>query len=293
MTQLVAARNTCFALISATEDDFRSLIQSIAEANALQSDILPTDIRENAVRRRTADLRMDTVGERVTDTDLLPYIDFADISKILHSKISPLLPAEKNWLTETADTLVQLTPSRNRVCHSRPLEPDDLAKIIEFSKRLQSHALPFRFPSTGSTLARLEREPTFVLTLQIPQFWNGDRTKIHNNLPVPEFDETGFLGRSADRTQVLKLIGSHYPVVTIVGEGGIGKTALALRCLYDIIDDANCPFDAVVWISLKTSALTQAGVKSISGSITETLGLFSEVASQLGVPRADAPKSES
>ena len=292
MTQLVAARNTCFAIVSATEDDLRSLIQSVAQTNALQSEILPTDIRENAVKRRTADLRMDTAGASVLDTDLLPYIDFADISKILHNKISPLLQSENKWITETADQLSHLAPTRNRVCHSRPLEPDDLAKLVEFARRLQSPDSPFRFPAIGSTLARLEHEPTYVLTLQIPQFWNEDRNKVHNNLPVPEFDETGFLGRTADRTQLLKLIRSHYPVVTIIGEGGIGKTALALRCLYDIIDDKNCPFDAVVWISLKTSALTQAGVKTISGSITETLGLFSEVALQLGVPKTDKPKSE-
>jgi LuxR family glucitol operon transcriptional activator len=292
VTQLVAVRNTCFAVISATEDDFRALIQSVSEVNSIQTDVLPTDIRENAIKRRTTDLRMDTAGTSVPDTDLLPYIDFSDIAKILHSKIAPLLQSEKVWITDVANLLVQLAPTRNRVCHSRPLEPDDLSKLIEFAKRLQQSGTPFRFPAVGSTLARLEREPTFVLTLQIPQFWNDERTKVHNNLPVPEFDETGFLGRTTDRTQLLKLIGSHYPVVTIVGEGGIGKTALALRCLYDIIDDKNCPFDAVVWISLKTSALTQSGVRTLSGAITETLGLFSEVASQLGVPKASTQRTE-
>ena len=292
VTQLVAARNTCFAAVSATEDDFRALIQSVAEANSVQTDILPPDIRDKAIKRRTADLRMDTAGTSVPDTDLLPYIDFADISKILHSKIIPLLQTDKEWIADVATLLNQLAPTRNRVCHSRPLEPDDLAKLIEFARHLQRPNTPFRFPAVGSTLARLEREPTFVLTLQIPQFWNDERTKVHNNLPVPEFDETGFLGRAADRTQVLKLIRSHYPVVTIVGEGGIGKTALALRCLYDIVDDTNCPFDAVVWISLKTSALTQSGVKTLSGAITETLGLFSEVANQLGVPGAATQRTE-
>jgi LuxR family glucitol operon transcriptional activator len=164
--------------------------------------------------------------------------------------------------------------------------------LIEFARILQHTKSSFRFSAVDSTLTRLESDPTYVLTLQIPQFWSDDRSKVQNNLPVPEFDETGFLGRTADRTQVLKLLGSHYPVVTIVGEGGIGKTALALRCLYDIVDSSNCPFDAVVWVSLKTSTLTQSGVKFLSGAITETLGLFSEIATQLGMPRLPEMKSE-
>lgn len=285
MTQLVAARNTCFAIISAIEDDFRSSIHSIAESYAAQADILPPDIRENAMKRRTADLRMDTAGTRIPDTELLPYIDFGDISKIFRSRIAPLLQTASDWIVEATGLLEKLVATRNRVCHSRPLEPDDLAKLIELARYLLRPTSELQFLAVSSTLARIEREPTYVLTLQIPQFWNDERTKVHNNLPVPEFDETGFLGRAADRTQVLKLLKSHYPVVTIVGEGGIGKTALALRCLYDIVDDVNCPYDAVVWISLKTSALTQSGVKSISGAITETLGLYSEIATRLGVPK--------
>lgn len=292
MTQLVAARNTCFAIVSSIEDDFRLSIRSIAEAHSLVSDLLPADIRENAIRRRTADLRMDTAGTSIPDTELLPYIDFADISKILQGKVEGIAQAESQWIKNIATLLSDLAPTRNRVCHSRPLEPDDLAKLVEFSHILKKGSASFHFPAVVSTLLRLEKEPTFVLTLQIPQFWRDDRTKIHNNLPVPEFDETGFLGRGADRIQVLKLIGSHYPVVTIVGEGGIGKTALALRCLYDIVDSPSCPYDAVVWISLKTSALTQSGVRVLSGAITETLGLFSEIAAQLGMPTSSEPKSE-
>jgi LuxR family glucitol operon transcriptional activator len=293
MTQMVAARNTSFAIVSAIEDDFRTHIQTIALVHLFTNEIFPADIRENAIKRRATDLRMGDSGVIISDVDLLPYIDFSDISKLLHSKIAPAITLERDWIVEVANLLTQLAPIRNRVCHSRPLEPDDLAKLVEFSRHLQKGSPSFNFPAVSSTLARLEAEPTYVLTLQIPQFWNEGRPRIHNNLPVTEFDETGFLGRAGDRSQVLKLLRSHYPVVTIVGEGGIGKTALALRCLYDIVDDPRCEFDAVVWISLKTSALTQSGVKMLSGAVTETLGIFSEIAAQLGAPRTSDPKTES
>jgi len=284
MTELVATRNTCFALISAVEEDFRSLILATAEAIRVD-EFLPSDVRENAIRRRTNDLQMESIVLNVQDVDLLPYIDFADISKVIESTLAPQLERERDWLKDTARTLLSLTPTRNRICHTRPLEPEDLPKALDFASSLVTANVPFYFPNVNNAIKRLKIEPGFVLTLQIPSFWGIDARKIHNNLPIPEFDDTGFLGRSSDRMQVLRLLKSHYPVVTIVGEGGIGKTALALRCLYDLLEDSTCPYDAIVWVSMKTAALTSTGVYELSGAITSTLGLLSEIANQLGSPK--------
>lgn len=64
MAEFVATRNTCFALLSAIEDDFRSLIVATAEAIQQITDLLPTDVREIALKRRANDLRMDSIGLR-------------------------------------------------------------------------------------------------------------------------------------------------------------------------------------------------------------------------------------
>lgn len=284
MAEFVATRNTCFALVSAIEDDFRSLIAATAEATQL-SEFLPSDVRDVAIRRRNSDLRMDAISLSVQDAELLPYIDFADISKVIESSLAPQLERERDWLRKAAKALLSLTPARNRVCHTRPLEPEDLPKTLDFAQSLVQANTPFQFPTVSNAIARLRSEPGFVLTIQIPTFWGMDSRRIHNNLPIPEFDDTGFLGRSSDRMQVLRLLKSHYPVVTIVGEGGIGKTALALRCLYDLLEDVSCPYDAIVWVSMKTAALTSTGVQELAGAITSTLGLLSEIANQLGAPR--------
>lgn len=284
MAELIATRNTCFALVSAIEDDFRSLIIATAEATQL-IEFLPADVRDVAIRRRNSDLRVDAIGLNVLDVELLSYIDFADISKVIELSLAPNLEREREWLRTSARALLALTAARNRVCHTRPLEPEDLPKILDFAHSLVRPNTPFQFPTTSTAITRLRTEPGFVLTLQIPTFWGLDTPRIHNNLPIPEFDDTGFLGRASDRMQVMRLLKSHYPVVTIVGEGGIGKTALALRCLYDLIEDISCPYDAVVWVSMKTAALTSTGVQELAGAITSTLGLLSEIASQLGTPK--------
>lgn len=284
MAGFVATRNTCFALISAIEDDFRSLIATTAEAIQQLTDLLPLDVREVALKRLASDSRMESITLAVEDIDLLPYVDFADIAKIIESRLAPKLERENSWLRIITQSLLALTPTRNRVCHTRPLESEDLPNTLDFAKSLVAAGVPFLFPTVSKALDRLQNEPGFVLTLQIPTFWASDNKRIHNNLPIPEFDETGFLGRFVDRKQVMRLLSSHYPVVTIVGEGGVGKTALALRCLYDMLEDNTCPYDAIVWVSMKTSALTSTGVKELAGAITSTLGLLSEIATQLGAP---------
>ena len=101
MSDFSATRNTCFALISAIEDDFRSLITATSEALNISHDILPEDVRNISQKRREIDLRIDAITSsriQVKDIDLLQYIDFADISKIIDCKLAPNLDGEREWL---------------------------------------------------------------------------------------------------------------------------------------------------------------------------------------------------
>src|SRR4029077_2377209 len=124
----------------------------------------------------------------------------------------------------------------------------------------------------------------YVLSLVIPSFWSVDFSTIPHNLPLPEFDDTGFLGRDKDRKEVTRLLLSPHPVVTVVGEGGLGKTALTLRCLYDLLELKAGKYDAIIWASLKTKMLTSVGVEEIKDCIASTLGLVQNVAAALGAP---------
>lgn len=136
----------------------------------------------------------------------------------------------------------------------------------------------------------LVENPGFVVTLQIPEYWQLGTSLIRNNLPLPDFDETGFLGRLADRTAVRKYLLAPHPVITIVGEGGVGKSALAIQCLYDLLNITdNPPFQAIIWTSLKTKNLSATGVTDIKNSIASTLGIIEHVARELGasLPNTD------
>lgn len=281
---MLATRNTCFALLSAMELDMRSLVRRESELASLSS-FLPDDVRQSAFKRWRVDNKSHTVDAPTDDGGLLDYIDFCDLSKVMaggRDLFKNVPPALRDF---SGSAIVKLTAVRNRVCHSRPLEPDDFSTCLDFSTDL----LKFHgdlFPILRDARSRLDRDPSHVLQLQIPSFWQHDAASAHHNLPLPEFDDTGFLGRATDRHQIIRLLRSHHPVVTIVGEGGVGKTAIALRCLYDLLDQPDQPYDAVVWCSLKVSALTPDGVIQLNSAVASSLGLFRAVVSALGSPMA-------
>lgn len=280
----IATRLTCFALISAIEQDIRQSIRIAAEVSGAAK-FLPEDVREKATKRIQDDTTLHDIGDLSNEARLLDYTDFADLAKILNmfsKEIPPLVP---NQISAIGDRLERHSAVRNRVCHSRPLEPDDFSRLLDLSRAFTTDFKELGWLELLSTLKRLEKDPSFVLHLTIPEFWAADEAAILNNLPLPEFDDTGFLGRDADRRELSKLLISPHPVITLVGEGGVGKTALALRCLNDILDLAKTgPYEALIWTSLKQKTLTHSGVRDIQNAITSTLGLVQTIAQELGVP---------
>lgn len=110
---------------------------------------------------------------------------------------------------------------------------------------------------------------------------------IQHNLPPADFDETGFLGRKTQRGDVAKALLGPWPVVSILGDGGMGKTSLALQVAYDLIDREDVPFDAIVWTTAKNATLTTAEIVRVEGAIQDSLGLFAGAASELAGKSVD------
>ncbi len=276
-----ATRNACFAIISAIEHDLRAVVRHAADSLNL-STLLPDDVRDAATRRWQRDVAADARSAIDDDLDLLNYIDFLDLTKTISKSLRAHQSVLALDLTFFSAAFDSLAPTRNRVCHTRPLEIDDLPTTLDVAERLLATHGP-SFPTLDRTLHTLRDDAPSLLSAPVPAFW-APETDIHHNLPLPEFDDTGFFGRDRDRKEVHRLLKSHYPVVTIVGEGGVGKTALAQKCLYDLLDEPVPAYDLIVWVSLKTRTLTAAGVRDISHSITSVLGLLGSIAGNLGTP---------
>lgn len=267
-----ATRLTCFALISAFESDTR---EAILSADTDQPISWPTEAKASAEARMTR-ARVSITG--ATDA-LIQYLDFADSFQVLlanKSTLSPLLLASLKSVSSRIEGLIQV---RNRVAHTRPMEIGDLSLITDIANDLVRQA-PDIWVLTGETLRRLNKEPAFVLglTVQLP---TDPTNEPQHNLPIPDFDETGFLGRNSELRRIKKALLGPYPVVSILGDGGIGKTAIALKVAYDLLDTPDNPFEAVVWVSAKATTLTSGEIATISGAIQSSLGLFEAAAKEL------------
>lgn len=156
--------------------------------------------------------------------------------------------------------------------HGRPLRGDDPESAVSALSGFTTR----HWRQTRRILQRLAAdvswEPAFE-TLPLAS------ERVLHNLPLADYDETGLVGRSDDVARLKSLLQKRRePIITITGEGGIGKTALALEVAYAVVDDAASDFDCVLWVSLKSEMLTPSGVRSIEDAIHGITG----AAQQLG-----------
>ncbi|MBC7593418.1 MAG: AAA family ATPase [Kineosporiaceae bacterium] len=158
------------------------------------------------------------------------------------------------------------------------MEIDDSSVLLDAAQELLGSSQVWA--TLRTTVARLESDPSYVLGLTISLPGDPDRGPQHN-LPIPDFDETGFFGRKDELRRIKKAIKGAYPVVSILGDGGIGKTSIALKVAYELLEDPNPVFDAFVWVTAKATILTTTEIKRINGAIETSLGLFAKAAEQL------------
>jgi len=172
--------------------------------------------------------------------------------------------------------------------HTRPLLSGDFTTVYNFVSKLKITD-PINWKATIETRDLIEKDPTYVLTLKFPRLsFSSQNNKVIHNLPIPDFDETGFIGRNKDIDDVKQLIFSN-KVVSVLGDGGIGKTALALKVAYDIVDlNEKCPFELIIWTTAKTTMLTSKGIEDIYTAIKDYTGLISEISRTLNSENSES-----
>ncbi len=275
MAKLTEIRLTLAALIYSIELDLKQVITRyvVPSFNSL-SFLGETDFVDKLKYRFQKDfpgLNPDNNILQVVD-----FIDFQDTYTII-LKNKAVVPDEIiSELKQIVNQLNEIAPIRNRVMHTRPLLAGDFSEVYAFVNEI-IELKSIEWGTTVDTKKKIEEDPSYVLTLSIPSFRFQSEEPEHN-LPLPDFDETGFVGRKKDIEDIKRLILGNNRVVSIIGDGGIGKTALALKVAYDIIDlkDDN-PFDLVIWVSAKTTMLTTKGIQEIENSLKDYAGVIEGV----------------
>jgi len=247
-----------------------------------------TDDETRSAQSRLAASR-DSVHSPGEWRDLLDYLDLSQLLDIIarHDReLAAAVGAREEDLAMLVAETRRLVPTRNRICHARPPEADDLPLTIEVVEKLGSLSSGVSLQELQDVRAELAAHPLYPMTLSIPEFWGIDALVVDNNLPPSEFADTGFIGRQRDRTNLLRLLMGPHPLITVTGEGGVGKTALAMRCLYDLVERRDL-YDAIVWMSLKTNQLTVGGVRQIVGAMSTEVDILASVAQRFGATVSD------
>ena len=256
-TQNEIQKNILYNLCGALELDFRYIIQNfILNQNDNFDEIISIDIQKK--------VKISINQKNLTNSDLedivnnIPMGESLDIikknSKYLEKDLQKILNKEFNELKS-------LVGIRNITAHHRELKNSDLIAYKHFcEKYLPKHR--YHFPKLNDIYKRIVENPTSIFERQFQL--EGD--SVAHNLPNEEYFETGFIGRESYLNKLDKVIkNKNYPIITINGEGGVGKTAIALHFAYKILDNiSNYKFEQIHWETAKTKKLSSNEIINIA-----------------------------
>lgn len=259
-----------FLLFTSIEKDLVEHIRRFSDgAPRLTADELEKARQRMSLRRG---------GESDSDDacDLLFGLDIGEKFDALRRHKDKMDYSTRAYFDGLANIFQRIIPVRNSVMHGRPLLIDEQVLALSLANRLSSTSS--LWPNLKSAQESYTKDPVSFLSNSI-SFWETmTPTEVLHNLPSPDYADTGFLPRpTLEKDLIKKLLGRH-PVVTILGDGGNGKTALALQTLYGLLGSNDHPFEAILWYTAKTSKLTETGIRAISDVVTDSLSIINAFA---------------
>ena len=267
-------RLTLFAIFDAIEKDLREkLISELIPYHNIENILNPNELDKVHDRFIKAEANDESV--KPSETELVQYLDFLDNIHILNRNKGKLSSSSSSYLSKITPTLEKCAPIRNAVMHGRPLEIDYFATVCNIASGFSNHS-EGNWKHLSHTLSEIENDSSYVFGLSFTII-EESVPGIYNNLPIPDFDDTGFVGRKPVIRKVVDAINGPFPVISLIGSGGVGKTALALKVANELLESEDSNFEAIVWVSAKANTLTAKEIGRIEDAIEDSIGIFSSV----------------
>lgn len=264
-------RIALFVFFDSIEKDMINTLRGLSVAD--QDRLLSDDERTKALARVAQD---EVSSDNVLDFELLQGLDIGDkYSVILRHKDRLPASLRAHYLAKRQEFERSISV-RNSLMHGRPLTIDEYGRAFALAGDLIKS--PGIWPILSDTFKKYHDDPQSVMRLAVAFMEDGSFSGVFNNLPAPDYDDTGFFPRPALEKELKKKILARHPVITVLGDGGNGKTAITLQTLYGLLDSNDHGFDAIVWVSAKSSKLTTAEIERIEDAINSSLEMFEAVA---------------
>lgn len=261
-------RVALFILFDSIEADLLTHIRAICPG-AIQ---LSQEEREKSVRRLAA--KSEGTYNLNNDSDLLYGLDIAEKFQVLMRHKDGMDQSSRAYFQSLTPAMMKSVSVRNDIMHGRPLTLDEHVYALAFAQELLKR--PGIWPRLSQNYREYTDNPAAILQRSIEFFDDEADLEVIHNLPVPDYDDTGFLSRSKLEADLKKKLLGRHPVVTILGEGGNGKTALALRVLYGLVSANDHDFDVIIWVTAKTSELQISGIKEIENVTTSAIDVMEQ-----------------
>lgn len=276
-------RLTLYGFFDSLEGDLISLIRRYADPSQ-GSFILSPDQRDNAKKVLTKRGR-DGSYNLSDDLDLLFGLNVGDKYSVLMQCKKQMDAATLSYFRALSEDFKKAIPIRNDVMHGRPLTAEDHSFTYALVSQLLTSAN--RWPCLAKFHRDVVENPSSVIAKNYEIFDTEVIEESLHNLPVADYDDTGFVRRLDLEKELKRKILSRHPVITVLGDGGNGKSALALQTAYNLVNSNDHEFDAIAWVTAKSSVLTGKEIERIAGAITNSLELFDAVSDDFSEPGDD------
>lgn len=261
----ILRRLEMYAMIMAIENDFIEHFIS-----RIVFDDIPPQIIEKA--------QNNVPGLNISD--LLHGLDLQSYIEIINHNIAKvgISLSEKQFLNNEFKAII---PIRNRIMHPRPLGFYDYSVLRTCFLALDQKIVSIKWINVNITRTIINETPEKLYNIG----YNLRKSdKIIENLPTfADYEDTSFIGRKREIGELKeRLYKKNVHILSIIGDGGIGKTAIALKLLYDILDDPSTEFELILWVSLKTCQLNNYEFTQIENAIGDISQMYLELANFTG-----------
>ena len=255
-----------YAMVNSIENDLVENLSSLLELNDI-----PAETKNKC--QNVSD--MNSLVCVLRGLDLQGYIEILNKNVLkLH-----LTTDQKNFINTEFSKII---PIRNKVMHPRLFDFYDYPMLKACFENLPNQFQSFSWDNIKSAIRMINEEPSMLMQYEANL---KKSTQVIENLPtVVDFEDTSFIGRAKEIGEIkAKLYRKNVHILTVIGDGGIGKTALTIKLLYDLLDDDRNPFELILWVSLKTKELNNYEFTEIQNSINDIGKMYQKLGSFVGV----------